>query len=427
LLQELIDKREKLKVLASAYACNPNPLGNMALYPGEAITGWNLVTQLSRFYRICVITMLQNRSSIENAKRNGKLQDVKFYYVDLQIWMRPLKWIEFGKRIYYYLWQRLARREARRLHKEFQFDVAHHVTFGNDWMPSFIGAYLQVPFIWGPVGGGQRTPKNFLKQYSFAGQLAEKSRGIAQWIGRNLLFSRRQCLKNAKAILVCNYETRAKIPEKYLHKVHLFPVNGISEDDLNNVFHKHNPNGNFTILTAGRLHRLKGVAIAVKAFNKFSQKYQNAILEIVGQGPEEAALRQLVEELDIRDKVRFVPWLPRNELVARMREADVFLFPSFRDGGGAVVVEAMASGIPVICIDTGGPGFHIQEEWGIKIEPKNPEYVVLEMARALERLYLDKNLRKGLGKAARKRAEEFYLWDKLGKRMQEIYEDVLKS
>jgi glycosyltransferase involved in cell wall biosynthesis len=423
----LIDKRKKLKVLASAYACNPNPKGNMALYPGEAITGWNLISQLSRFHEICVITMSQNRPDIEEAIRNGELHGVRFYYVDLSIWMRPLKWAEFGKRIYYYLWQISAWRVAKKLHQEFNFDVAHHVTFGNDWIPSFIGAYLPVPFIWGPVGGGQRTPRSFLNQYSFGGRLAELSRSIAQWIGRNLLYSRRQCLKKARAILVCNYETRAKIPQQFLDKVHLFPVNGIAEEYLNRDFQKQNPNDKFLTLTAGRLHRLKGFDIAIRAFYEFSKKYRNAILEIVGKGTEESRLHQLVNNLGLESRVRFTPWLPHKDVLARMREADVFLFPSFRDGGGAVVVEAMASGIPVICLNTGGPGFHIQDEWGIKIEPKSPEYAINEMAKALERLYLDKDLRLRLGQAARKRAEEFYLWDRLGEKMQGIYEEALKQ
>jgi glycosyltransferase involved in cell wall biosynthesis len=157
------------------------------------------------------------------------------------------------------------------------------------------------------------------------------------------------------------------------------------------------------------------------------KKYRNAILEIVGKGTEESRLHQLVNNLGLESRVRFTPWLPHKDVLARMREADVFLFPSFRDGGGAVVVEAMASGIPVICLNTGGPGFHIQDEWGIKIEPKSPEYAINEMAKALERLYLDKDLRLRLGQAARKRAEEFYLWDRLGEKMQGIYEEALKQ
>ncbi len=85
----------------------------------------------------------------------------------------------------------------------------------------------------------------------------------------------------------------------------------------------------------------------------------------------------------------------------------------------------LGCGKPVIGLNVGGPGFHIQKEWGIKIEPKNPMYTVREMARALETLYLDNDLRRNMGVAGCRRAEEFYLWERLGDRMQHIYEEIL--
>lgn len=413
---------KRLKVLVSAYACNP--IGSLQLHPGEDITGWRLVEQLNRFHDVWVITHSYNRKGVNEVLSKEKLSGINFYFINLPSLLKLLYKIEIGQRIYYYLWQILAWKLAKKLHKNIRFDVAHHITFGNYWMPSFIGAYLQVPFIWGPVGGGQKIPKGLIREYSIYGRLAEKVRDIAQWVGRNLLFSRRRCLKKAKAILVCNYETKMKIPKQFTQKVHLFPVNGISKEDLNHSFQKYKSNESFLILTAGRFHRLKGFDISFRAFHKFVHKFQNSTLEIIGNGPEEDALHQLVKKLQIKEKIRFTPWLPRKKLLERMHEADVFLFPSFRDGGGAVVIEAMASGIPVICIDTGGPGFHIQEEWGVKIEPRNTEYVLTEMAEALEKLYLDKELRERLGKNARKRAEEFYLWDRLGERLQKIYSEL---
>jgi len=99
-------------------------------------------------------------------------------------------------------------------------------------MPSFIGG-ICLFLLYGACWGGQKTPKSLFKEYTFKGKIAELVRDTAQWMGRHLLLSRRRCLREAKAILVCNYETRTKIPKKFLHKVHLFPVNGISEDDLN--------------------------------------------------------------------------------------------------------------------------------------------------------------------------------------------------
>jgi glycosyltransferase involved in cell wall biosynthesis len=416
---------KRLKVLISAYACNP--VGSLQLHPGEDITGWRLVEQITRFHDVWVITDSCNREEVEKALDQKEMEGGNFCFVNLPSWLRLFYKVEFGQRIYYYLWQILGWNIAKKLHHRFNFDVFHHITFGNDWMPSFIGAFLQIPFIWGPLGGGQRTPKGLFKEYTMKGKIAELVRGMAQWIGRNILFSRKQCMERAKAILVCNDETKAKIEGRSLRKVYFFPVNGISKEDLSEAIDKHEANNSFIVLTAGRLHRLKGFDIAIRAFSVFAKEVDNVILEIVGQGPEKSNLRKLANGSEFADKIRFIPWLPRTELLRKMHETDVFLFPSFRDGGGAVVVEAMASGLPVICLDTGGPGFHIRDDWGIKIKPKSPEYVVNEMAKALKRLYFDRDLRERLGRAARKRAEEFYLWDRLGERLMNIYEKVLHN
>jgi glycosyltransferase involved in cell wall biosynthesis len=85
----------------------------------------------------------------------------------------------------------------------------------------------------------------------------------------------------------------------------------------------------------------------------------------------------------------------------------------------------MSAGKPVIGLDSGGPGFHIRPEWGLKISPRNPQQVVRDLAESLEKLSLDEGLRSRLGQAARKRAGEFYLWDQLGERLFDIYRETL--
>jgi glycosyltransferase involved in cell wall biosynthesis len=416
---------KRLKVVVSAFACNPAE--DLQLFPGEDTTGWKLLEQLSRFHDLWVITQCYNRTGIEKALAESTLPGVSFFYIELSFSTKMLNKIEFGQRIYYYLWQRAALKFAKKLHKEIKFDAAHHLTFGNDWIPSFIGAFLPVPFIWGPVGGGQKTPKALFRVYTFQGKIAELGRGFGQWIGRTLLLSRKICLKKARAILVCNRETEVKIPEPFRNKVHHFPVNGISRELLHKEQSGNNSHNRFHVIAAGRLHRLKGFDIAIKAFDTLRMHVPTATFEIVGQGQEEEQLKKLVRALDLNDKVKFTRWLPREDLLARMSDSDLFLFPSFRDGGGAVVVEAMARGLPVVCVDNGGPAFHIQEKWGIKIKPKPPDALILEMADAMKQLYLKKNLRLEMGRAARKRAEEYYLWEKLGDRLQAIYEKAISN
>ena len=87
----------------------------------------------------------------------------------------------------------------------------------------------------------------------------------------------------------------------------------------------------------------------------------------------------------------------------------------------------MAVGKPVVCLDAGGPGLHINEDCGIKITPASPEDTAHDLAQALERLYLDEELRIELGEAARQRVYQMYHWDRLGERLMEIYRPVLPS
>jgi len=136
-------------------------------------------------------------------------------------------------------------------------------------------------------------------------------------------------------------------------------------------------------------------------------------------------LQGLAQQLGLEGSIHFQTWMPRQELLARMRACDVFLFTSVRDGGGLVVVEAMASGKPVICLDLAGPGFHVTQECGIKISPCTPDQTIRDIGEALGRLFRDRGLLARMGEAARRRAEEIYDWDKLGARLLGLYEEIV--
>jgi len=422
-----------MKVLVSAYACYPPSTERCTeedkkMADGEALLGWNLIGQIARSHDVWVITQARNRRGIERALQREEqtaLKAVRFTYIDFPGWPEALWDNQISNHFYYYFWQILAFFRARTLHRIVHFDLAHHLTFANDWMPSFIGAFLPAPFIWGPIGGGHTTPKALRQEYTWSQRLGEYYRMSVQWIGRNVLMSRRRCQKRAKAILVCNYETKHKVPARWQDKVHLFPVNSLSPENFGEPLVNHPEDGVFTILTVGRLRQLKGFGLAIKAFATFTQKYPSSKLEIIGDGPDERRLRRLARELQIEDRVFFSTWLPRNEVFRKMAKCDVFLFPSFREGGGAVIVEAMAKAKPVIGLDTGGPALHIQPEWGIKVAPTSYDQVLGDLSSALQRLFLDGNLRHRLGEAARRRAMDYYLLDRLGERLEKIYREAL--
>jgi len=332
--------------------------------------------------------------------------------VDLPSLFKVLLNFEGGIHLYAYLWQIKAYFVARKLHQKFRFDVFHHVTYANDWMASFIGALLPIPYIRGPGGGAHRVPKKFLSELPFLNRIFQYLRSFGQWLFRHdPFFVLGQ--KRAKAILVCNRESLEAIPKRWRGKVYLFPVNGVSKEDLDLLsIAEKKDNNKFKVLSVGKLLPIKGFSLAIKAFKIFSEKIPEVELTIVGDGSEASRLKKLVSQLKLEDKVNFLGWLPREKLLKKMTSFDVFLFLSLRDGGGQVVIEAMAAGLPVICLDIAGPGFHINEKWGIKIPPHSPQQAMKETAKALEFLYYNKKLRLQLGKAAKKGKKARNPWKK---------------
>ena len=405
-----------MKVLVSAYACEPS----MGSEPG---VGWNWVKQISRFHEVWVITRANNREVIEEEVKKNPLPNVHFCYFDLPYWLRFYKRGNRGVHLYYYLWQIGIYFLARSLHKKIEFDLVHHVTFVAVWKPTFL-SMLPIPFIWGPVGS-QNFPRQFMKTFSLRGKTYEYLRDVALFLGLKIDPFVWITIIKAKRIIACNqFTANEAIPEKHRLKVSLLSQIGISHSEYPPIESgmEHN---SFSILSVGKLIHLKAFNLAVKAFANLNAKYPEAKLTIIGDGPELQRLRKLARQLHIEDKIDFYGEVSRNEVLKSMLSCDVFLFPSLHDSGGLVVLESMAAGKPVVCLDLGGPGEIVTAECGIKIKPDKPDQVVRDLAAAIETLARDQDLRKRLGEGGRKRIAEVYDWDKKGEEMNRIYEHVM--
>ncbi|HVB33508.1 MAG TPA: glycosyltransferase [Patescibacteria group bacterium] len=418
------------KVLVCAFACGADPAAKF--FGGGDTMAWNIIRRLGRVHRLWVLTAAQNRKRIEAGLEKDPLPDVHFVYVDLPAGLHRLLSWPGGIQLYAYIWQWRAYFVARRLHKGTGFDAFHHLTYENDWMASPTGALLPVPYLRGPGGGAHRTPDEFARRYPLRDRLWERIRTMGQWIFRHdpffILGQHR-----AKGILVCNQEALDAMPERWRHKARLFPVNGVPPEAFRENDYQAGVPGRFHIVAAGRLVRLKAFDLAIRAFAHFVERVCPAAsadevsLSIIGEGPEGERLEVLARGLGLDGLVRFAGWMPRAELWARMRSSDIFFFPSLRDGGGAVVIEAMAAGNPIVCVDLGGSGMHVRAECGVKVKPKTPEQVISDLSAALEMLYRHPELRRRMGSAARLRAERIYLWDVLAEVLLDVYQDAFGS
>ena len=157
------------RILASAFACYPPGLSGFK--GGEDVLGWNIVLQVGLYHDVWVMTQAENRADIEIVLSENPVPGLYFEYVSLPYWMRAFLNFQGSHQFYYYLWQIKAYFVARRLNREFNFDLFHHITYANDWMVSFIGALLPIPYVRGPGGGAHRTPKGLEREYPFSGLL----------------------------------------------------------------------------------------------------------------------------------------------------------------------------------------------------------------------------------------------------------------
>lgn len=408
-------KPRKLRVLVSAYACEPDK-------GSEPGVGWNWTKQIARFHEAWVITRANNRESIEKELARDPDPNLNFVYYDLPKWLSFWKKKERGLYLYYLLWQIGAYKVAWRTNRDVCFDLVHHLTFGNFWLPTFM-PFLGIPFIWGPVGGGERVPPQFRKNYSINSKIHEYIRDIIVSKLKINPFFLYAC-KRAKVIISRTQETFKTIPEQFKFKTITFIETGIEPKEVS--FRENHPKqDNVQILSVGRLIHLKGFDIALKAFSKASKEYKNSRMTIIGGGPDLKRLQSICEEMGISDRVKFTGHLNNNEVYEYMSKSDIFLYPSLKEAGAWVLFEAMSIGMPIVCLDIAGPAEIVSNECGTKIKPLTPEQTINDLADAILRLAKDPELRKKMGEAGRKRVLEHYTWEKKGKFIKEVYERVL--
>ncbi len=161
----------------------------------------------------------------------------------------------------------------------------------------------------------------------------------------------------------------------------------------------------FRVLTVARLDREKGIDYLLRAAASLVGKIPGVSLTVVGEGPERGTLEELVEELGIASLVRFTGALEHHDVRLEYQQADVFVLPSFWEGIPVVLMEAMASGVPVIATRiTGIPELVKHGENGLLVPTGQSEPI----ATSLLRLYENPQLRRSFARRGRDAVEADY-------------------
>lgn len=391
-----------MKLLVSAYACEPGK-------GSEPAVGWNWVQALvRRGYEVHVITRSNNRENIEGALASQQ-PGLTFHYHDLSASARRWKHRRGGIYLYYLLWQWGAYRLAKRLHVRERFDRVHHVTFVSYRQPSFMGR-LGIPFIFGPIGGGETMPHRLLRTLSLRGRTSEAIRNLGgKFIALDPLMH--STFSRAVTIACTTAETVARIPRRYRSKCVVQLAIGIDEAEI--VVARCEPPRPPRLLYVGRLLYWKGLHLAFRALAQARISVPEIRMKVVGAGEDRAWLESEARAAGVMDLLEWISSTPHDEIVREYHESICLVFPSLHDSGGMVVLEALAAGLPVVCLDLGGPGTIATPECALIVPARQaaPQDIVRALADAMVRMVGDVQLRARLSSHAVHRAQEL-TWDR---------------
>lgn len=408
-----------MKILLSAYACEPGRGTELGV-------GWNTAREVARYHEVWVLTRPDDgREAIENELERNPVPNLHFVYFTLPIWGAGWKWGQGAFQIHYYLWQIQAYFVALKLHREIGFDLAHHVTFVKYSTPSFL-SILPIPFIFGPVGGGESTPKAFEQNFSGRGKIYEFLRACARWVGEHDPFTRMTVRRS-----ILNWATTPETSERLMQlgarKVEVLSQVGLLPEEVSYLASFPLPYSvPLRFISIGRFLHWKGFHLGLRAFAQANLP-KEAEYWLIGNGPEQERLQQMASDLGIVDQVKFLAEMPRDELLQKLGSCIALVHPSLHESGGFVCLEAMAAGRPVICLDLGGPSVQVTEKTGFKIPALSPEQAVTGLAQAINRLANDLELRVHMGVASRQRVNQLFNWETKGKFLVDVYAKVLSQ
>jgi glycosyltransferase involved in cell wall biosynthesis len=311
--------------------------------------------------------------------------------------------------------QLAARRLVRRLVRRHRADVVHQPTPVSPREPSLMYG-VGAPVVIGPMNGGMSYPPAFAR-------LDGRATALAVAVGRRTAAALNRLFPGklrASALLVANARTRAALPPGARGEVLTLVENGVDLALWEPAEGPRAPGGPTRFVFVGRLVDWKCVDLLLEAFRDVVARVP-AELEVLGDGPMRTGLEARAAELGISGAIRFSGWVPQAECARRLRGADALVLPSVYECGGAVVLEALACGLPVVATDWGGPADYLDPSCGVLVAPDTRPGFVAGLADAMIRLARSPVLREAMGRAGRAKVLREYDWERKVDRMLEIY------
>lgn len=413
-----MEMNRRLKVLVSAYACSP--------YKGsEPGVGWGVVAALSAYHDIWVIVEDEKfRLDIEKyLEQHPKFAEhVSFFYIHKQrnrwlrkIWPPSYYW-------YYKRWHKDAFELAQKLHTEVGFDLAHQLTMVGFREPGYLWK-IGIPFVWGPIGGMGYFPYRFLPVVGLKGAIHYLAYNTINCIQSHFLKRPRLAAKHAgPGLITATPENKVGAQNLWKSESTVISEVGLPPHLSTNITVRKEKEP-LKLVWVGQHTPGKALGLALSAIQLLDKTVEWE-LHILGKGKMTENWQRFARKKGIHDKCHFHGWLQRNEALAVMKSSHVQLITSLRDLTSTVTVEALALGLPVICLDHCGFSHAITPECGIKIPVTTPKQVIANIAESIEKISEDEIWRQKLAAGALLRAGLFS-WERKVRQLNSIYERVV--
>lgn len=416
----------KPRVLVIAEAANPE-------WVSVPLVGWSLAMALCAVADVHLVTQIRNRAAILRA---GLIEGVDFTAIDSEAIAKPLwalgKVLRMGEGKGWTMLQAINALSyptfERKIWAQFgprlrakEFDIVHRITPLSPTITSALAAKcarVGIPFVLGPLNGGVPWPAAFASARRQEREWLSYLRGLYR-----LLPGRKRMLTNTAAILAGSRHTQSEIPPAFQAKTIYLPENAIDPARFNRIA---TPiPGPLRACFIGRMVPYKGPDMLLQAAAPLLRDGR-LVIDMIGDGPMMPALRDQVQADGTAAAVTFHGWLAHADVQTVAVQNSVFAFPSIREFGGGVVLEAMALGLVPLIVDYAGPGELVTPDVGRKVPLGDRAAIVAGFRAELERMAADPAALIPLAANSRARVLAAFTWPRKAAQVAQVYDWVLQ-